>query len=71
MSTHSGVVKHYNDQKGYGFIVPDDGGPDVFMHVTNLVSTADIMKGDRVTYELEPPRRQPGKMSATKVRLAS
>lgn len=46
-----GKVKWYNFQKGYGFIVPDSGGPDLFVHVTALSDESDLPEpGDRVTF---------------------
>lgn len=46
-----GVVKSYNKKKGYGFIVPDDGGLDVFVHATGLCDK--IRVADKVCYDLE------------------
>jgi len=46
----TGVVKYFNDDKGFGFIVQDDGGPDIFAHRNNL-SGNPLKEGDRVTYE--------------------
>ena len=47
----TGKVKFFNSQKGFGFIVPDDGGSDVFVHSTG--TNADLFEGDAVTYEVE------------------
>ena len=48
---NTGKVKFFNDTKGFGFINPDDGGKDVFVHVSGLVD--EIRDGDDVTYELK------------------
>ncbi len=47
----SGTVKFFNSEKGFGFITPDDGGKDVFVHKTG--TRADLREGDKVTYEVE------------------
>ena len=64
-----GTVKFFNDQKGYGFIAPEDGGNDAFVHITAVerAGMRTLQKDQRVSYELEEDRR--GKMSA--VNLAS
>jgi CspA family cold shock protein len=46
-----GTVKFFNDSKGYGFIKPEDGGEDLFVHVSGLKD--DIRENDRVSYEVE------------------
>lgn len=46
-----GVVKFFNDAKGFGFITPEDGGEDVFVHVSGL--NDDIRENDSVSYEVE------------------
>jgi len=46
-----GTVKFFNDAKGFGFIVPEDGSKDVFVHANSL--SEDIAEGDKVTYEVE------------------
>ena len=46
-----GTVKFFNDAKGFGFIKPEDGGEDLFVHVTGLQE--DIQENDRVSYEVE------------------
>jgi len=47
-----GTVKFFNDSKGFGFITPDDGGKDVFVHVSGLLD--GIQAGDRVTFDIVP-----------------
>ncbi|MGB9692055.1 MAG: cold-shock protein [Candidatus Sumerlaeaceae bacterium] len=50
----TGVVKWFNDKKGYGFIRPADGGPDVFVHYSAILAEGHktLMEGDRVEFEL-------------------
>ncbi|MFT4524784.1 MAG: CspA family cold shock protein [Granulosicoccus sp.] len=47
----NGTVKFFNNAKGFGFITPDDGGKDVFVHQNSL--TEDINEGDKVTFDVE------------------
>ena len=47
----NGTVKFFNDSKGFGFITPDDGGKDVFVHKNDLVDK--ITEGDKVSYDVE------------------
>jgi cold shock protein len=66
MPMKTGTVKFYNSQKGYGFIRPDDGGKDVFVHASAL-ERAGIMglaEGQKVSFEVQPDRRS-GKDAAT------
>ena len=46
-----GTVKFFNESKGFGFITPDDGGKDVFVHKNGL--TDEITEGDKVSYDVE------------------
>lgn len=66
----TGTVKWYNEQKGYGFIQPDAGGKDVFVHVTAVQRAGlnGLDDGQKVTYELETDRRT-GRESAVNLQL--
>lgn len=59
-----GTVKFFNADKGYGFIAPDDGTPDSFVHISAVerAGMSTLQKEQRVKYELETDRR--GKTSA-------
>ena len=59
-----GTVKWFNTQKGYGFINPDEGDNDVFVHITAVQNSGlnGLNEGQKVTYELEEQRD--GKMAA-------
>ncbi|MCA6224343.1 MAG: cold-shock protein [Phenylobacterium sp.] len=61
----TGTVKWFNGTKGYGFIQPDEGGPDVFVHISAVerAGLRSLNEGQKVTYELERDKRS-GKMSA-------
>ena len=69
MST--GTVKWFNETKGYGFIQPDDGGKDVFVHISAVerAGMRGLNEGQKVTYELETDRRS-GKQSAGQLQTA-
>ena len=60
-----GTVKWFNDTKGFGFIQPDDGGKDVFVHVSAVerAGMQGLTEGQKVSYEMETDRRS-GKQSA-------
>jgi CspA family cold shock protein len=55
----SGTVKFYNEQKGYGFIQPDDGGKDVFVHATALerAGMGSLSEGQKVSFETAIDKR--------------
>ncbi len=61
----TGTVKWFNDQKGYGFIQPDNGGKDVFVHVTAVERSGlrGLAEGQKISYELQTDQRS-GKTSA-------
>ena len=60
-----GTVKFFNDSKGYGFINPDDGGTDAFVHITAVerAGLRTLQQNQRVSYDLEED--QSGKTKAT------
>ena len=60
-----GTVKFFNGAKGFGFIAPDDGGNDVFVHISALERSGlgGLNEGDQVTFEMEQDRRS-GKLAA-------
>ena len=61
----SGKVKWFNDSKGFGFIEPDGGAKDVFVHATALEAAGirSLNEGDRVSFELEDDRKGRGKQA--------
>ena len=63
-----GTVKWYNSQKGYGFIQPDDGGKDAFVHASAIdrAGMSDLREGQKISFELVTDARS-GKMSADKL----
>jgi CspA family cold shock protein len=65
----TGVVKFFNEQKGYGFIAPDGGGKDVFVHISALERSGigGLREGDRVKFDVEDDRR--GKQAAGNLTL--
>ena len=67
----NGTVKFYNDQKGFGFIQPDDGGKDVFVHATALerAGLRSLSEGQKVSFDTEQDRRT-GKTAVAKIQVA-
>jgi CspA family cold shock protein len=67
----TGTVKWFNAQKGYGFIQPDAGGADVFVHISAVerAGLGSLNEGQKVSYELERDQRS-GKMSAGQLQSA-
>ena len=65
-----GTVKWFNDQKGFGFIQPDDGGKDVFVHISAVERSGigRLNEGQKVSFDLE--RGQQGKVSAVNLQAA-
>jgi len=57
----SGTVKWFNDQKGYGFITPDEGGKDVFVHHSSIVGDGfkTLAEGARVEFEVAQGQKGP------------
>jgi CspA family cold shock protein len=60
--SETGTVKFFNHSRGFGFITPDDGGKDVFVHITALEASGlpALDEGAKVTFETEPDRRGKG-----------
>ena len=68
----NGTVKFFNHTKGFGFIAPDDGGKDVFVHASALERSGvpPLNEGDKVTFDVEDDPRGRGKQ-ATNISLAN
>ena len=67
----TGVVKFFNGEKGYGFIKPDDGSADIFVHISALEQAGlqSLNEGQKVSYEVEPDKKGKGP-KALNLRLA-
>ncbi len=67
----SGTVKFFNATRGFGFIAPDDGGKDIFVHVSAIERSGlrALNEGDKVSFEVEDDRRGRGPQ-ATNLQLA-
>ena len=67
---NKGTVKWFNSQKGFGFIQPDNGGTDVFVHISAVerAGMGTLQEGDKITYEVVADRRT-GKSSADNLRM--
>ena len=66
----TGTVKFFNESKGYGFIAPDGGGNDAFVHISAVENSGmrTLRENQRVSYELQQDRR--GKMAAVNLKAA-
>lgn len=65
-----GTVKWFNEQKGFGFIQPDDGGPDVFVHISavDAAGMRGLKEGQKISYDITEER---GKKAATNLKTAA
>jgi len=66
-----GTVKFFNAQKGYGFIAQDNGGPDVFVHISAVerAGMSGLIEGQKLTFDIEADRRS-GKSAAANLQAA-
>ncbi len=67
----TGTVKWFNETKGYGFIQPDDGGKDVFVHISAVerAGMRNLIEGQKVSYEIQTDKRS-GKDAASNLQAA-
>ena len=58
----AGIVKFFNAERGYGFIKPDDGGRDVFVHITAVerAGLKSLAEGQRISFDVEPDKKGKG-----------
>lgn len=65
----TGTVKWFNDSKGFGFITPEDGGKDCFVHHSAIQAEGfrTLAEGDRVEYEMEEGEKGPSAKNVTKI----
>lgn len=66
----TGKIKFFNDDRGFGFITPDDGGKDVFIHIKEAMKSGvrELHEGDKVSYEVTPDERS-GRLAASNIGL--
>lgn len=62
-----GKIKNFNAERGYGFIRPDDGGPEIFTHITKIENQVAPEPGSRVLYDVAPGRD--GRQAAVDVKV--
>lgn len=62
MSSQTGVVKFFNSEKGFGFIKPDNGGADIFVHISAVQASdlQNLQEAQKVSYETEADKRGKG-----------
>jgi cold shock protein len=67
----AGTVKFFNAERGYGFIKPDDGGRDVFVHVTAVerAGLKSLTEGQRISFDVEPDKKGKGPKAVDLVAL--
>ncbi|WP_409418342.1 cold-shock protein [Phenylobacterium sp.] len=70
LGSGAGVVKWFNPAKGFGFIQPNDGGTDIFVHISAVerAGLRGLDDGQQVSFDLEQDRRS-GKLAATNLRV--
>ena len=58
----TGVVKFFNSERGYGFVKPDDGGSDVFVHITAVEAAGlkGLNEGQKISFDVEPDKKGKG-----------
>ena len=63
----TGKVKFFNESKGFGFITQDDGGDDLFVHISEISEGATLYEGDAVEYEVGEGRKGPCAVKVSKI----
>ena len=65
----TGVVKFFNGERGYGFIKPDDGGRDVFVHITAVEQAGlkVLNEGQKINFDVEPDKKGKGPKAVTQI----
>jgi CspA family cold shock protein len=67
MTKSQGTVKFFNEQKGFGFITPDSGGKDLFVHANNIVGAKSLREGQKVSYVEGAGRKGPEATEVTSI----
>lgn len=70
---NSGTVKWFNSEKGFGFITDDNGGEDMFVHFSSILTEGykSLNEGDKVTFDTEQDPKDSRKLRATNVRVVN